>query len=79
MKPMHQHDCTRCRFLGNVFVKYTVYKSDDEIVERTIPADLWHSCQYDPPMTQFILRYSNDGPDYSCFNADRLADYLVGF
>lgn len=79
MKPIHEHDCTACAFLGNVFVKHVVYKSDDEYVERTIPADLWKSCQYELPETHFILRYSSDGPDYSSFPTKRLVDYLVGF
>jgi hypothetical protein len=79
MKAIHEHDCTRCTFLGNVFVKHLIYKSDTEVVERRIPADLWHSCQYELPETHFILRYSSDGPDYSSFPARRLQDYLVGF
>jgi hypothetical protein len=79
MKPIHEHDCIVCKFLGNVFVKQAFYKSDDEYEERTIPADLWKSCQNELPETHFILRYSSDGPDYSSFPARRLPDYLVGF
>ena len=79
MKPMHEHDCTKCEFLGNVFTKQAFYISDVTYEERTIPADLWKSCQYELPEVHFILRYSSDGPDYSSFPAKRLADYLVGY
>jgi hypothetical protein len=68
MKPIHQHDCDQCTFIGNVFVGK----------EYRVEADLWKSCQtYGGRYLGFILRFSNEGSDYASFPAEHLTEYLV--
>lgn len=49
-RPVHEHDCERCRFLGN-------HVSDTGIVN-----DVYRSC--DSRFQEYIMRFSSDGPDY---------------
>jgi hypothetical protein len=67
MKPIHQHDCEQCTFVGNLFIgdKYR------------IEADLWKSCQtYGGTYRGLILRFSSEGSDYASFPAEHLDVYL---
>jgi hypothetical protein len=65
MKPLFKHDCTKCKFIGNVYVEES---------NKRIEADLWKSCVIGTD--SFILRYSEEGSDYNCFSKEYLYRYL---
>jgi len=48
MTPKYTHDCTKCRYLGSMFMAHDV-------------AD-WYVCEGSDPSV--IARYGNDGPNY---------------
>ena len=75
MKPIHKHDCERCTFIGNVWVKIR-FSQQDHIEKSRIEGDLWESCGANVGMNRYIIRYSDDGPDYSTCRAEDLPLYL---
>jgi hypothetical protein len=65
MKPLFKHDCTKCKFIGNVYVEEN---------NKRIEADLWKGCAIGAD--SFILRYSEEESDYSYSNIKYLYRYL---
>lgn len=50
MKPVHEHDCDRCRLVG--------HHTDD----TGRAWDVYESCN--GSIHEYIMRWSSDGPDY---------------
>lgn len=82
MKPVFEHDCERCVFLGTVQrpAKYgpgrREHGPDDP--EATAPFDLYF-CPGEPTI---IARWSSDGPDYMsgiCFGVSALVEGREGY
>ena len=64
MKPLFKHDCTKCTFIGTIFVPV------GNVVR--IEADLWKTCSSDG----FSLRFSDEGADYESVPREYLGDII---
>ena len=67
MQPMYKHDCEACKFVGHL-------KLDDG---REV--DMYLKCYREPYLssTWYILRYSDEAPDYSTVPPLNLLGYLT--
>ena len=69
MKPkaLFKHDCDKCKYLGNLFVP-----------KMNTMADIYMSCEHEdvPELRSVILRYSDEGPDYSSVHLQYLGSYF---
>lgn len=69
MKPkaLFKHDCDDCKYLGNLFVP-----------RMNTMADVYLSCEFEdePVLRSVILRYSDEGSDYSSVNLQYLGSYF---
>lgn len=67
MQPMYKHDCKACNFVGHL----KLYDGQE--------VDMYLKCQRDPYLssTWYILRYSDEAPDYATVTALGLLGYLT--
>ena len=65
MKPLYDHTCSQCQYIGTVFVA-----THGEF------ADLYVSCEHREAELSFILRFSSIDDDYASFPSHRLHTYL---
>ena len=66
MQPMYKHDCKKCKFVGHL----KLYNGQK--------ADMYLMCGSNPCIRSpwYILRYSSEGPDYSCIDPVQLINKL---